>query len=83
VKIFRDLLKKSGLPVQKYQVTREEAAKNAQAMLASQGVPQLPQPGMPQQGAPVPMAAPGIPSAGEVPPIPPATPPQLTGTTLQ
>jgi len=83
VKIFRDLLKKSGLPVQKYQVTREEAAKNAQAMLASQGVPQLPQPGMPQQGAPVPMAAPGMPSAEQVPPIPSAAPAQLTGTTLQ
>lgn len=80
IALFVDLLKKSGLPVQKYQTTTQEAQQNATSALQAQGIVQ---PGaiQPPQPAPVPteQVAPQmtIPSASQLPPIPSAAPPQI------
>lgn len=55
VRIFRDLLEKSGLPIEKFTVTREQAVKNLQSKQLSQGMGI--QPGMP----PMPPTQPQIP----------------------
>jgi hypothetical protein len=95
IKVFRDLLKKSGLPVDKYAVSKEEATKNTQDAIAAQqqanaatagGAPA----GDPNQGAspppaPLPPMIPtpngGLPSASELPTTPSAAPAQLNGLT--
>lgn len=78
VAIFVDLLKKSGLPVAKYQVSQNDAQMNVMAALQAQGIFQ---PGIGQPTAPPITPTPidqatGMPSATEMPPIPPAAPPQ-------
>ncbi len=67
-RILRELLKKTGLPVERFSVTREQAMQNAQSRLAAQGTPQ---PGMvsPQQAPEQQMAAPAPAPAGIIPPI--------------
>lgn len=77
VRIFRDLLKKSGLPVEKFSVTTQQAQQNLQAKNMAQGAGFQPiQPvGQQQVGAPPPVDASGLPSASDLPPTPPATPP--------
>lgn len=61
IRIFRDLLKKSGLPVDKFSVTREQAIQNLQAKQLSSGTGvqpgmQLPAPAV-QPALPKPMPA--------------------------
>lgn len=86
IKMFVDVLKKSGLPVSKYQVTLEEAQKNAMAALQAQGLGvQMQQPGaVPQQPAAAqnqplqpPTDASGLTSAAEIPAMPSAQPPEI------
>lgn len=81
IKVFRDLLEKTGLPAGEYAVTREQAQKNLvdKQQAAGMGVP-VPagQPGQPPVqpvAAPPPVDATGLPSAASLPPTPPATPP--------
>lgn len=93
VKVARDLFKKSGLPINKYAVSREEAAKNTANAMKAAGLTGAPQPGAtgdPNQGASpppaplppmVPTANGGIPSASQLPPNPTAAPVMLNGRT--
>lgn len=87
LKVFYDLLNKSGLPVEKYAVSTEEAQRNAQAKLAQAGVIQPGMPGAPVTSGPAPTAPPapvdasGMPSAAVLPPNPSAAPTQLNGLT--
>lgn len=81
VRILRELLKKSGLPVEDFSVTRQQAQQNLQAAQLAQGIGMPPpgtpamQPGVP--GAPPPPQTPqGIPSASTVPPVESAGSPQ-------
>lgn len=77
IRIFRDLLKKSGLPVEKFSVTRVQALQNLQQKQLAQGLGVQPtQPvGQQQVGTPPPVDATGAPSASQLPPIPSAEPP--------
>lgn len=96
VAVFRYMLKKSGLPIERFAVSQEEAAKNTQnAMNAAQmqagapvGAPGAPAgpaaPALPLTTPPLPPALPqdaNLPSAGILPPNPSAAPPQLNGLT--
>lgn len=76
IKILKDMLKKSGLPVEKYEITTQEAQQNAKQALNAQGIPQ---PGMDATGAPAgpqpPTDATGGASAAILPPNPTAAPP--------
>lgn len=74
IKILKDMLKKSGLPVEKYEITTQEAQDNAQQALAAQGIPQ---PGMAPAGPQPPPDATGGASAAILPPNPTAAPPAL------
>lgn len=78
-RIMREMLKKGGLPIEKFSVTREQALQNLQQaqMASGQGIQANTMP-PPQQAmsAPPPVDASGLPSAGQIPPIPSATPPQ-------
>lgn len=86
-RLARDLFKKTGLPVEKYSVTREQAMNNLRSQNMAQGagvVPGSPAgPPLPQQavGTPPPVDATGMPSASALPPIPSASPPP-PGTNL-
>lgn len=85
VKILRSILDKSGLNVQEFSVTREQAQQNLMARNLSQG---MPTPGMAPPPAnvvnmpptePVPTVETGagpITSASQLPPLPGATPPR-------
>lgn len=76
--IFVDILERTGLPVQEYRVTREQAQKNAMAALQAQGLGvQQPPDGTPEVSvaAPTPIDATGMPSASVLPPMPSAEPP--------
>lgn len=79
VQILRELLKKSGLAVDKFSVSREQAQKNLQAKQIAAGMGTPPpgtppmQPGAP--GQPAPMTPSGIPSASSLPPNPSASEP--------
>lgn len=95
IKVFRDLLKKSGLPVEKYAVSLQEAQKNtanamqAQQMQAGQaapsGAPTDANQGASPPPAPLPPMLPssngGIPSASTLPANPSASPVMLNGRT--
>lgn len=89
LKVFQDLLKKSGLPVEKYAVSLQEAQENAQKALAAQGIVQPGMPGAPVTGStltngaapPVPIDPNGMPSAAQLPANPTAAPPMLNGRT--
>jgi hypothetical protein len=83
IRIFRDLMKKSGLPVEKFSVTRQQAQQNLQQkqLAAGMGVQPVQPVGQQQVGAPPPVDASGIPSASQLPPIPSASPPP-PGNTL-
>lgn len=74
VAIFVDLLKKSGLPVQKYQTSTEQAQRNQTSALQSQGIFQPPQQVDSLPGSTAPMQPNGLPSAAQLPPIPTAAP---------
>lgn len=76
VKILKDMLKKSGLPVEKYEITTDEAAKNAQDALAAQGVPQPTPPNILPGPTPPPDATGGA-SAAILPHNPTAAPAQI------
>ena len=80
IRIFRDLLKKTGLPVEKFSVTSEQAQKNAISKLQSQGIMQpgaapIQPVGSPSVATPPPVDATGMPSATQLPPTPSAEPP--------
>lgn len=77
IRIFRELLKKSGLPVEKFSVTRQQAQQNLQQKQLAQGlgVPPIQPVGQQQVASPPPVDATGLPSASQLPPIPTATPP--------
>lgn len=83
--ILFDLLKKTGLPVGEYRVTRQQAQQNliAKMQAQGQGLPLPGQTGTPQQpvSAPPPVDATGAPSAAALPPTPSAMPPPA-GSTL-
>lgn len=92
IKVFQYMLQKSGLPVERFVVSTEEAQKNTQnAMQAAQmqgGAPTAvggpPAPAQPVTTPPLPPALPedaNLPSAGILPPNPSAAPPQLNGQT--
>lgn len=94
VAVFRFMLKKSGLPIEQFAVSTEEAQKNtANALQAAQMQAGAPPAGAPQGDpnggaspppAPLPPAFPrdyGIPSAEALPPNPTAAPPRLNGQT--
>lgn len=88
VKVARYMFKKSGLPIQRFAVSQEEAAKNTKNALQAaqiQGQPPAPgQPAQPPTTPPLPPALPdeaNLPQAGVLPPNPPATPPALNGQT--
>lgn len=92
VSVFRYMLKKSGLPIERFAVSQEEAQKNTQnAMQAAQmqgGAPaapgQAPAPAQPANTPPLPPALPedaNLPSAGILPAMPSAAPPALNGVT--
>lgn len=90
IAMFRDVLKKSGLPVDKYSVTRAQAQQNLQAKQIAAGLPPS-QPGQPQATPPVPGApAPNvpvgslgsIPSASALPPMESAAPPAPNVTNI-
>lgn len=92
VKVFRFMLRKSGLPVDRFAVSTEEAQKNtANAMQAAQmqgGQVEAPAgaagPVQPPTTPPLPPALPdeaNLPQAGVLPPNPSAAPPQLNGLT--
>lgn len=81
IAMFRDVLKKSGLPVDKYSVTRQQAQQNLQAKQIAAGMPpSQPQQGTPSATTPPPSSVVGsptpIPSASGLPPMPTAAPPQ-------
>jgi hypothetical protein len=92
VLVLRYMLKKSGLPIERFAVSQEEAQKNTQNAINSQqiqgaapsptGAP--PAPAQPANTPPLPPALPdeaNLPQAGILPANPPATPPQLNGQT--
>lgn len=88
VALLRDLLKKSGLQVEKYTVSLREAQQNQQQQMQAQGIyaPQTngaaPINGATPPGAPmVPTTNGGIPSAGTLPANPTAAPSRLNGLT--
>jgi hypothetical protein len=89
VKVARDLFKKSGLPIEKYAVSREEAEKNTrnamQAAGLTGGAAVDPNAGASPPPAPLPPMIPtangGIPSASELPASPSASPSRLNGLT--
>lgn len=80
IRIFRELMKKSGLNTVKFSVTREQAQQNALSKAQSQGMPIQPV-GQQQIAAPPPVDASGLPSAAQLPPTPTAEPPP-PGATL-
>lgn len=89
--LAKDLFEKTGLPVEKYIVTPQQAVENLRAQQLAQGqvigqagapdsgtTPNGPSPHNPPQqqiAAPVPVDATGLPSASQLPPIPSASPP--------
>lgn len=92
VAVFRYMLKKSGLPIERFAVSQEEAQKNTQnAMNAAQmqtGAPPAgggpATPAQPVTAPPLPPALPddaNLPQAGVLPQNPIAEPPQLNGLT--
>jgi hypothetical protein len=89
IAVFRDMLQKSGLPIEKYAVSREQAQKNtAQAIQAQQmqagapsGSPMDPNQGASPTPPPLPPAFDPGADALTPPAMPPATPPALNGVT--
>lgn len=92
VKVLRFMLRKSGLPVDRFAVSTQDAQKNTQNALQAQqmqgGQPGAPAPtagpAQPPTTPPLPPALPdeaNLPQAGILPPNPSAAPPQLNGLT--
>lgn len=79
IRILREILNKSGLPVEKFSVTREQALDNLRQKQMAQGLGVQPiQPvGAPKVGSPPPVDAVGNPSASQLPVTPSAEPPQV------
>lgn len=77
IRIFRDLLKKSGLPTEKFSVTTQQAQQNLQQkqLASGMGVQPIQPVGAPTVATPPPVDASGFPSASRLPPLPSAAPP--------